>query len=212
MNKEFKNTMALLLESNELTPNIKSKLIASQDSVSSNRFKTRPHGVIIEDTVNNALLPIPLPILDNNKNNLPLIVKQFYAKYGKQNFNGSLPWHFVLEFFDGGYKIHQTKPLDQAYPFNNKMAKKIIDLNNVRLTKETDKFLKGTLDMRECIHILIIGDSHLDVYTKDIYKKIGEFIIGPLSRLNKFSAISNIYQLNLGSKFKKDILQNYVRK
>ena len=193
--------------------NYKGKLSVGLGVSSSNYFSGRPTGIIIEDTYNNPIFPIPNPILDTDKCNLPMVMDQFFSLYTKiKDKSSPLPWHYVVEMVDRYYTIHTTKPLTQRYPFNNKDCSDIITKNNVKIDKKTSDLLKSNNDKSNFIHVLIIGNSEYDVYTKEIYEKIGQDIISPLSQLYKFHQIENVLLLNTGKQFKQEYLNNYVRK
>ena len=193
--------------------NYKSKLSTGLGISSSNYFSGRPTGIVIEDTYNNPIFPIPNPILDTDKCNLPMIMDQFFTLYTKiKDKSSPLPWHYVVEMIDRYYTIHATKPLTQRYPFNNKDCSDIITKNNIKIDEKTSDLLKSNNDKSNFIHILIIGNSEYDVYTKEIYEKIGQAVISPLSQLYKFHQINNVLLLNTGKQFKQEYLNNYVRK
>lgn len=192
---------------------LRADLIASTKMSSKNRFRMRPTGVCINDTVNNLIFPISYPPVDTGKLMLPKVVKQYIAKYQKQEVNdaGILPWHFVVEFYDGTYTLYNTRPIDMVFPFTSKQVRtKMGNLINI----ETDDFINDdSKDIQQYIHVLVIGNTSLDVYTRDIYEKIGRFVIGPISRKNKLPGLLNqtTFLLNIGHKFNGDILDQYIR-
>jgi hypothetical protein len=171
-----------------------------------NRFKSKPLGIVIEDSVNNLAFPIPIPIIDNNKVNLPLIYSQYLSIYKIDNITSSiLPWHYVIEFFNNNYIIYNTRPIDLTYIYTTNDIKKLAKpiLNN-----NTKEILDSSIELKNMLHILIVGDSTQDVYTRQLYNKIFDFIIGPISRLYKFTPTLNttIFLLNLGPRFLNNVL------
>ena len=171
-----------------------------------NRFKSKPLGIVIEDSVNNLAFPIPIPIIDNNKVNLPLIYSQYLSIYKIDNITSSiLPWHYVIEFFNNNYIIYNTRPIDLTHIYTTNDIKKLAKpiLNN-----NTKEILDSSIELKNMLHILIVGDSTQDVYTRQLYNKIFDFIIGPISRLYKFTPTLNttIFLLNLGPRFLNNVL------
>jgi hypothetical protein len=194
-----------------------SQLITSTEYVSKNRLATNALGFVIQDTVNNPFFPIPIPILDKGRGYLHLVFRQYISMYQKQYTNNTLPWHFVVQFdsVQGFYNIHNTRPINLKYPFDNNQLKEIINVNDLDVDDNIMKLLNNpNTDPSEMIHICIIGDTNLDVYTRDIYEKIGEFIISPLSKIYKISPFINdgIFLFNTGDKFKHSMISNYIRR
>lgn len=187
----YNETYQILNESSE------AKLIQTDKNIIVNYFKgNKPQGFIIEDTYNNIKFPIKKPRLDTNKAELPVVYRQFQAKYSKFKLD-NLPWHFVVENIDGIYVAFNTRPILLKYPFTNSELK--IDLN---------------IDVSQCIHIAIIGDTDSDVYTTKCYELIGRKCIAPfLKIMRKSGSINrNILPLNIGSKFNIKILENFIKK
>jgi hypothetical protein len=213
---DIENTYSLLEEANELPTGMRGELINSIEANKRFRFKARPQGVIITDSVNNPIFPIKRPIIDTVKPNLGLIHKQYIAEYVKQLRIPILPWHYAIEFSSlGGYIAYNTRPINSVYPFNLKTCRDIIELNNVELINEETKhfFDKDNNEIQEFIHVMIIGNSSLDVYTRGLYETIGRHIISPLSKMYKFPPLMNqsVHALNMGNKFKPGVLDQYAR-
>jgi hypothetical protein len=183
----------------------------------SNRFTTKPEGIVIEDTVNNLAMPIPKPILDNNKINLPLIYEQYIGLYtgDTNNYNGALPWHYVIEFYQNDYLIYNTRPLDMKYPYSLDKVNKIVKANDYPILNDYTKQVldNGQKNIENMIHVLIIGNSSLDVYAKKLYAKLGDYIIGPISRSNRFAPTlhNNIIPFNLGQRFLANVLIQNIK-
>lgn len=142
--------------------------------------RTNVKGIIITDSFNNKMFPIPKPIYDDNKINLQLIYEQFKLLYG----DSILPWHFVVEYYNRDYIIHNPRPIDVIYPSDPDM-----------------------------LYVMIIGDSSRDVYTRLLYKKIFENIIRPMSKLYKFTPNldSTIHLSNLGKRFLVNELYHSIK-
>jgi len=166
------------------------------------RIRGKIQGFVIEDSANNIAFPIPRPILDTSKPLLNTLRREFNGVYGSEL--DVFPWHFVVEMdASADYVIHMLRPISQKFPADRDWYESQIKANGVDLDSDTKDFFKNRKDKEtdQMIHILIIGDSNLDVYARDIYKKIGAYIIGPLSRLNFLSPVANIFPLNMGPKF-----------
>lgn len=175
-----------------------------------NRFKGRPTGIVIEDSFNNLAFPLPFPVIDTNKQNLSLIIRQYLNLYNNDNFNKALPWHYVIEFSDRGYVIYNTRPMDLMYPYT---TSEVLTLNKPILNDDTKHFLNSSRELQTMIHVLLIGDSTKDVYTKQLYQTINDFIIGPICRNIKVSPTigTSIFPLNLGDRFINNILYSTFR-
>lgn len=190
----------------------RSKLITSSESVPKNRFRTRVEGFVIQDSYNNPIFPIENPPIDKYKGYLNLIFRQYIAKYQKQNDSNVLPWHFVIEGSPSGYVVYNTRPLNITYPFSKDEIKESIKKNNVNINDST--ILETTKDIQQMYHILIVGNSFLDVYLEDLYEKIGNFTIGPFLRENQINPTINngIFTFNLGHKFNTSFLLKHIKK
>lgn len=175
-----------------------------------NRFKGRPTGIVIEDSVNNLAFPMQNPIVDTNKFNLPMIYQQYLAIYNGDLYNKVLPWHYVIEFLNNDYIIYNTRPMDLMYPYTTDEVQK---LNNPIINDYTKDFLDSGFEIKNMVHILIIGDSTKDVYTKQLYRKISDYIIGPTCRIIPTTATINstVFTLNLGDRFINSILTSTFR-
>lgn len=183
---------------------------ASSIQNSGNRFKGHPTGIVIEDSVNNLAFPMPIPIVDTNKLNLPVIYNQYLTLYSNDTFNKTLPWHYVIEFLDNDYIIYNTRPMDIMYPYT---TQEVADFNNPVINDFSSNFLESSNEKKYMIHILIIGDSKKDVYTRQLYRKICDYIIGPTCRSIPTSQTihSTIFPLNLGDRFINSLLTSSFR-
>jgi len=171
------------------------------------RFNTKPLAIVIEDSFNNLAFPMKQPVLDNNKQNLSLIYKQYISQYYQNTQTSILPWHYVLEFIDNDYIIYNTRPIDLNYPYTTFEVK---SLNNLIINNNTTDVLNSNLELKETIHVLIIGDSNRDVYTKQLYNKIYYYVVKPICKVNKIIPMmyNTVIPLNLGSRFLDNVLYN----
>jgi hypothetical protein len=192
-------------------------LIASSVISPKNRFKTRIQGFVIQDTVNNPIFPIDYPPIDKGNGYIGKIFKQYIAKYQKQYKTNTLPWHYVVEFnkVQGFYVVNNTRPVNLHYPLKTKEMQETIDKNGANLINgDSENLMNSGKELQEMIHILVVGNSELDVYTKDLYDKIGSYIIGPLSKQHKVTPLirEGTFFLNMGKKFKPNVLKKYIKK
>jgi hypothetical protein len=178
--------------------------------ISSNWIRPKVTGFVIEDSFNNLVFPMDNPILDNNKQNLQLIQRQYDSLYSTET-NSVLPWHYIIEYLNNDYIIYNTRPINIMYPYGLQEVK---DFNRKPLNDYTKHILDSADNTQTKIYILIIGDSNRDVYTKQLYKKIVDHIIIPISKINSFlpSLTTNILPLNLGNRFITNILQGLLLK
>lgn len=177
----------------------------------SNKFKPRPVGIIIYDSYNNPFFPIrPLPRVDSAKIDLLLIYKRFRELYSQFKIT-LLPWHFVIEFIEDRYYVFNTRPVDMYFPMTNQEVLNRQDLWN----DTTKKFMERKLfDIRDALHILVVGDSNIDVYTRKFYELLGRICIVPYIRYFKIANIDyeTIVPLNMGKKFKLSSMTKFVRR
>lgn len=143
-------------------------------------------GIMIEDSYNNLLFPLKRPQIDKNEINYPEFLDQFKTFYDNRK---QLPWHYVIEFFENDYLLYNTLPLNMKYPVNYQF--------------DTNK------NFEDYIHILIIGDTNTDVYTKALYKKIAKYIITPMSKIHRFDR-NNYIPVNLGKKFNPSLIKQFL--
>lgn len=187
---------------------------ASDKPSKSNKFDgLKPKGIIITDTFNDPLFPIPEPKVDTSKLNLVKVLKQFKDYYGKFRLNYSV-WHYIVEMVDMSYYVFNTRPLDMSFPITTNKALEIIKKNKVSLNGEAQQFFKKRpFDLSQAIHVKIIGDSSIDVYTKDFYQLVGRTCVAPILRMFKLPTIygQRTISLNLGRKFNASMLDQYMK-
>lgn len=212
----YEKTLKLLTED---VDNIDSMIInnlgrvdAAKDHPSiSNKFKPRPLGILIEDSYNNPFFPIrPLPRVDSAKIDLILIYKRFRELYSQFSVT-LLPWHFVIEFIKDRYYVFNTRPIDMFFPVANKDI-----MNREDLWDDVTKafMLNHVFDIREAIHVLVVGDSNIDVYTKKFYELLARICIVPCIRYFKITNIDyeTVVPLNMGKKFNLRLANKFLRR
>ncbi len=197
---------------NSLIINNLGRVDATKDHLSiSNKFKFRPLGILIEDSYNNPFFPIrPVPRVDSAKIDLFKIYKRFRELYSQFAIT-LLPWHFIIEFIEDRYYIFNTRPLDMYFPVKNQEVMNRQDLWD----DTTTTFMKNyNFDIREAIHILVVGDSNIDVYTRKFYELLGRVCIVPYIRYFKISNIDyeTIVPLNMGHKFNLSLATKFVKR
>jgi len=210
----FEDTYQLLTE--DLADIIVNELPRINDSrdrpIISNKFTTKPKGFIITDSYNNPFFPIrPRPRIDTAKMDIFEIyrrTRELYSQFGVT----LLPWHYVLEFIENRYYIFSTRPVDMKFPVTNNDVK---DKRQDLWDDATKRFMfENVFDISEMIHILIIGDSSLDVYTKKFYEVLGRMCIVPFIRFFKLPEGfgQRTFFLNIGHKFNPNLLTKFVRR
>lgn len=212
----YEKTITLLTENVEnidaLIVNNLGRIDITKDHPSiSNKFKPRPLGILIQDSYNNPFFPIrPMPRVDSAKIDLFKIYKRFRELYSQFSVT-LLPWHFVIEFIEDRYYVFNTRPLDMYFPVDNHQVLNRQDLWN----DVTKTFMRNYIfDIKEAIHILIVGDSNIDVYTRKFYELLGRVCIVPCVRYFKIANIDyeTIVPLNTGRKFNLDLATKFVRR
>jgi len=189
------------------------RVLSSKDDVSvQNKFTIKPQGILITDTYNNPFFPIPRPKIDTAKFDLSEVYKQYQEFYG-QGKSLYLPWHFCVELVGKQYFVFNTRPLDMKFPINSNFAEANKKEKNIHWDKVTKVFFKYKIyDISEAIHICLIGNSDLDVYTTSVYKLVGHSCILPILKQNRLSGhlYQNIFGLNLGKRFKLNIVNKFI--
>ena len=213
---DYNQTLNILTEDvdniDTLIVNHLGRVSAANDHPSiSNKFKPKPLGIIISDSYNNPFFPIrPMPRIDSSKIDLILIYKRFRELYSQFEVT-LLPWHFVIEFIKDRYYVFNTRPIDMFFPVNNQDV-----VNRQDLWDDVTKtFMKNYIfDIKEAIHILVVGDSNIDVYTKKFYELLGRMCIVPNIRYFKIANIDyeTIVPLNMGRKFNLSLTTKFVRR
>jgi len=196
----------------EYISGMNSKLISSDKPSKHNRV-LRTRGIIISDSYNNIVYPIKNPRLDTAKFDLLNLTMTFKEQYGSFKLN-FLPWHFIIEFIKTNYFIFNTRPIDQKFPLTTNDVNDIILKNSIGLNEKSKKFFKyKPFDYQEALHILIIGDSNIDVYTKQMYEILSYNCIGPILRQWGYSKDlwDKVWFLNIGKKFNIPVVEGYIK-
>lgn len=207
VNVDLNETYKILEES------LHQRLDITKDAASiSNKFTTKPQGFIIQDSFNNPFLPIrPRPRVDTARMDIIMLFKRVRELYGKFSMS-FLPWHYVVEFIGDRYYVFNTRPVDMKYPLTTKevLQFKQRKQNWDEITKLF--FNDKIFDISEAIHICVIGDSNVDVYTKKIYELIGRSCIVPFIRYFKIpeGIFQRLFPLNMGQKFNIDYISKFT--
>jgi len=172
----------------------------------------RPQGIIVYDSYNNPFFPIrPRPRIDDAKMNLFEVYRRTRELY--EAFAPIiLPWHYIIEFINDRYFVFATRPIDMKFPASNQ---DVTDDRQKFWDDATKDFMKDNLfDIRECIHILILGDSNIDVYTKKFYELLGRICVVPFVRYFKLpeGIGQRIFYLNMGIKFHGQLIMKFIRR
>lgn len=212
----YNTTLKLITEDvnniDSLIVNNLGRVDAAKDHPSiSNKFKPKPLGIIISDSYNNPFFPIrPLPRVDSAKIDLFLIYKRFRELYSQFDVT-LLPWHFVIEFIEDRFYVFNTRPVDMFFPVSNQDVMNRQDLWN----DITKTFMKNYIfDIKEALHILVVGDSNIDICTRKFYELLGRICIVPFIRYFKIANIDyeTIVPLNMGRQFNLDLTTKFVRR
>ena len=193
----------------------KTRISNNKDKVSlSNKFINRPKGFILSDTYNHFVFPIqPKPTIDTSKFNLSEVFLRYRELYSKSK-SIFLPWHFCCELIGTQYYVFNTRPLDMKFPLISKEALNWKKEYNIEWNKVTKLFFKTKpFDIENAIHICIIGNTDLDIYTKTLYKIIGTTCILPFVRQFKLfgSLFQDVFPLNINdNKFKYEVLIRFM--
>jgi hypothetical protein len=192
----------------------KGKIISSDAVSSANKRKTRLPGIIITDTYNHFAFPIRHPVIDTGGFDLPLVYKHF-----SEYIDGSmqyLPWHFVVEYITDRYYVFNTRPIDHRFPLT---IDDVCDIRKKRkasyLNDSTEQFFKKSpIQIEECLHVAVIGDSTVDIYPRSLYQVIGHQCLAPILTMYKLPKTMNskTWCLNMGTKFKAAALEFSMKK
>lgn len=188
------------------------RLTSDKDASTKLNKIVRPQGIIIQDTWNNFIFPIqPRPRIDTYNFDLPDVTKRFREIY--LNFPSLfLPWHYVVEMIGDKYYIFQTRPISTKFPLNNQ---EVIDRNH-NFQDDTIKsfFDNKTFQIENMIHICLIGDTNLDVYSNKLYKLIGLTCVAPMYRDMRISSSvdTSLIGFNIGTKFNMNTLKKFSLK
>jgi len=193
------------------------KVESTRDQSSSKNWLQKPKGIIIQDSYNNFAYPVrPLPQIDSNKIEFPILVKRFRELY-IQFQHDVLPWHFVIEMIKNKYYVFNSRPILMKYPLkHDELIQREENLPfNVTWNDETKDFIKSKkVLVEDCIHVCILGDTTMDVYPKNFYKTLGQFCIRPFIYYFKLpqTSHSRTFTLNTGSKFNFEYLFKFLYK
>jgi hypothetical protein len=176
-----------------------------------NWIRTKPQGIVVQDSYNNISFPISDIRVDSNKQNIEILTDKFVSLYSGDREQNILPWHYIIEFLNEGYTVYNTRPLNLKYI--RTIQETLEDSKNKKiLNEQTHQLINSSTDITQMIHILIMGDSNSDIYTKKLYKTIAEYIIIPTARVGGFAPTvdANIFYMNLGSSFKFNLIRTYL--
>jgi hypothetical protein len=190
------------------------RVLSSKDNTTlQNKFKTRVQGIIITDSFNNPFFPIPRPKIDTSKFDLLEVFRQYKELYGQMK-SLFLPWHFCVELVEDRYFVFNTRPLDLKFPINTNEAINNQSKLNIYWDDKTKSFFKNKIfDIKEAIHICLIGNTNLDIYTTKIYNLIGSTCIMPILRQNKLPGglYQRVFDMNLGKRFKLESISRFIK-
>lgn len=194
---------------------IESRTIADKDAVNvQNRFTTKPQGILLQDSYNNPFFPItPKPNIDTNKFNTGEIFKRFRELYSDTK-SMYLPWHYCVEFINNQYYAFNTRPLNLKFPIRSLKAIKNKKSRNIKWDGPTELFFKEKIfDITESIHICLVGNSNIDIYTNKMYQLIGEVCMLPILKQYKLpgSLYQRVFPLNTGSRFKFELISKFIK-
>ncbi len=169
------------------------------------------YGFILWDTYNNPIFPISYPKFDENDVFYPEYVKRFYRSYSKKEVD-ILPWHFFIEFVNNKYLIYNTRPYNYMFPLTSSECLNVVSSNNIELNSN-DKRIFSENNVEDYMHIMILGDSNTDIYTNDIYFKIGKFIISAYRQFfysHNIKIDNEIYFISMGNNFNQNMISKYL--
>lgn len=189
------------------------RVLSSRDDNSrQNKFTIKPQGILLTDTYNSPFFPIPRPKIDTAKFDLMEVYKQYQELYG-QGKSLYLPWHFCVELIGKQYFVFNTRPLDMKFPIDSEFAEANKKEKDIKWDNITSVFFKYKLfDISEAIHVCLIGNTELDVYTKQVYKLVGSSCMLPILKQSKLHGglYQNVFGLNIGRRFNLDIISKFI--
>jgi len=177
----------------------------------------RPKGIIITDTYNNPFFPVRSPIREDSKK----FDSRAYMKRYKELYlsfkSDFLAFHFLVEFVFDRYYVLQTRPITYRFPLNHQEAmerKNNSPYQDHKWDESTEKYMKDQVfPIEQAIHVCILGDSNVDVYTKQFYRMVGSFCIQPfLHYFRMANVVRNCVLLNMGNKINKDYIFKFLFK
>jgi len=202
------------LKLKEIRSGLKGKLIASDAASAVNKIKGRPQGIIITDTFNHPVYPLSHPKIDTSKFDLREVKKRFHEEHSSMKLD-FLPWHFIIEYINNEYFVFNTRPIDMKFPLNTNEVEQVIQQNAVKINDRTKTFLKQKpFDIDKAIHVGIVGNSYKDVYLLGLYEMLGRCCAGPFLSYFKLpnTMWSKTWALNCGSKFKTNLVEQYLKR
>jgi len=156
-----------------------------ENNFNRNWINDKPEGWVICDTVNNPFFPIDVLPYDTSDFDLNKIQKEFHRKYGGKPNDLFLPWHFTIDIVNNFPYIINTRP------FNYKT-----------MIPEYEKKLL----------FMIIGDANIDIYTKEFYHQIANYINSfKLLRGFSISTTRANFEFFIGKNFNKDIFFSKIQ-
>jgi hypothetical protein len=191
------------------------RVLIAKDNISmQNKFKPKPQGILITDSYNNPFFPItPRPKIDTAKLDLLEVFRRYKELYGQMK-SLYLPWHFCVELVNDRYFVFNTRPLDMKFPIDTYKALKQKEIYNISWNNETENFFKNKLfDIENAVHVCLVGNTDIDIYTTKIYKLIGTTCILPIIRQNKLLGGLNqrVFGLNLGRRVNLNSIIKFVK-
>lgn len=187
--------------------------VTKDEASRANKFTTKPQGILVQDSYNNPFFPVrPRPRVDTAKLDLAPLFRRYRELYLRRN-SFFLPWHYCIEMVDDRYYVFNTRPLDMKFPITNNDAKKRKQSEN--WDNITQLFFEENIfDISEAIHVCIVGDSNVDVYTNKTYELIGRTCVVPVLRMYRlpFGLYQRTFALNLGKRFNMDLMSKFVKK
>ncbi len=190
-------------------------LIAKDNTSLQNKFNTKAQGIIITDSYNNPFFPItPRPKIDTSNLDLLEVFRRYKELYGQMK-SLFLPWHFCVELVEDRYIVFNTRPLDLKFPINTYQALKNKETLNISWDKITENFFKNKIfDIQDAIHVCLVGNSNIDIYTNKVYNLIGSTCIMPILRQNKLPGglYQRVFDMNLGIRFNMNAIKKFIKK
>ncbi|MEM4385645.1 MAG: hypothetical protein QXD03_03765 [Candidatus Anstonellales archaeon] len=164
----------------------------------------RDVNIIIQDTYNNPFFPIPRPRIDTGDFDAITVHNYFKSYYSSLRLM-MLPWHYLVEFCEYKYIAINTRPIDMRFPISSTYAIENLPLNHDEIN------LISEIDLSDCIHICIIGDTNKDIYTSNFYKVLKNFCIDPIMRLFKINKTKKdaIHFIRIGKNINKSLIVGF---
>lgn len=173
--------------------------------------KSKYYGFVIWDTYNNPIFPVSIPRYDESDFYYSKYLDMYVKNYSR-TIPDSLPWHFFVEYIGNKYLIYNTRPYNYQFPLTNLECNNIITSNNRKLsTSDTEVFSNNNLE--DYLHIIIMGDTESDIYTSDLYYKIGKYIFGSYKQFlmtPKLKINDDVLFVSLGQNFNTASLIKYL--